>query len=757
MIERIYLTNHSHIDIGYTDHPEYLWPFYNRVIERAMDLIEATAKYPPEARFRYTCEVTAMVDHFLKTSSSSQVERFVKHEHAGNLDIGGMWFNFVPLLTRDEMEWTLDRVRDLRREYGFRITSAMNCDVNGLSWSWVDVLADAGIDGFSMGINEHRGRSPKRPNGFYWKGPQGRSILTWCGENYNWGRWYGIPQDLNLASKTLDHYIERLRNRDYSYPFIFLQTTGELNWGDNNWPNADLSDFVRAWNENPSSPKCEIITLTGFLKQLRPFVDPMKNVMEGDWSDWWAFGVGSMPEETSLLRQTQDKLSICRRLLKNLPSGSPYDAWRRRMDQAIRLCLLYQEHTFASDESQSRPFSAFTKGVIYRKATYVYDAATIAEELLQQMGKAFRDRMAAGFGQAVVHNPFDFRITSALALTHSYARPVPQNPPPVIPLEAARQIEDGFQTPQLSLPPGESTLVSPDVVEKIQWKEYTGEPILQNKSARLEFCRTTGTVRRWTDASGERELVNLDKQGLNGYVYEGVDDPAGWAATWNGFGRWTPEGWGRHGDPKILKRSVPTKILSVEQGRIYDETLLRFHLTAPGVNALTVTYRLEADGSGVEIVNALDLVHMSGPRSVYFTFAANLDNGKFWYDSGGIPTSGTSQIPGSCHDYVCVGRWLAVAGAKQAFLIMTPDVPLWHLGGFNYLQIKPHPPDASGGTHLISWPVNNHWEVNFPIHQERLTVRYRVRLLSGHYSGEDIHEEARRLSGTLCWFPPVRW
>ncbi len=49
-IDTIYICNHSHTDIGFTDYQDICFRQHTEFIEAALDLIEATADYPEEAR-----------------------------------------------------------------------------------------------------------------------------------------------------------------------------------------------------------------------------------------------------------------------------------------------------------------------------------------------------------------------------------------------------------------------------------------------------------------------------------------------------------------------------------------------------------------------------------------------------------------------------------------------------------------------------------------------------------------------------------
>ncbi len=53
---RIFIVQHSHTDMGYTDYPSRLAADHIDFIEDALRLCDLTDSYPDDARFRWTCE-----------------------------------------------------------------------------------------------------------------------------------------------------------------------------------------------------------------------------------------------------------------------------------------------------------------------------------------------------------------------------------------------------------------------------------------------------------------------------------------------------------------------------------------------------------------------------------------------------------------------------------------------------------------------------------------------------------------------------
>ena len=65
-INTVYLISHTHTDIGYTDHQDTVFRQHAEFIDQAIELCEATADYPEAAKYRWTCEVAAIAEHYLQ-------------------------------------------------------------------------------------------------------------------------------------------------------------------------------------------------------------------------------------------------------------------------------------------------------------------------------------------------------------------------------------------------------------------------------------------------------------------------------------------------------------------------------------------------------------------------------------------------------------------------------------------------------------------------------------------------------------------
>ena len=73
-IEKVYLANHSHTDLGFTDHQDVVFRQHVEFIDRAIELCEYTANYPEESQYRWVCEVTGITERWFAQAILSDLE-----------------------------------------------------------------------------------------------------------------------------------------------------------------------------------------------------------------------------------------------------------------------------------------------------------------------------------------------------------------------------------------------------------------------------------------------------------------------------------------------------------------------------------------------------------------------------------------------------------------------------------------------------------------------------------------------------------
>ena len=313
-IEVFYILNHSHTDIGFTDHQDLVFRQHAAFIDQALDLCERTADYPEEAQYRWTCEVTGTTERYLESATSAQLERFLKWHKLGRLDVGAMQYNFTPLLGVEQMYRSLLPIRRLRERWGLELNTAMQSDVNGIAWLYADLLLDMGIDFLSMSINPVRGGVPKPyPMAFWWEAPSQRRLLVWNGYHYLFGRSVLKLGDWRFAEREVAACVKRLESTEtYRFNFLFFQSTHPMRV-DNGPPDLVIADFVRKWNELGNSPRLQLVAHREFAKILNEQKAELP-IMRGEWMDWWCDGVGSTAYETAVARQSHQMLGMAETL-----------------------------------------------------------------------------------------------------------------------------------------------------------------------------------------------------------------------------------------------------------------------------------------------------------------------------------------------------------------------------------------------------------------------------------------------------------
>lgn len=389
MLEEILLVHHSHTDVGYTVDQPTLWDLQRRFLDTAVDLGDPDEEGP--SAFRWTVETTAPLLEWLETAPPERVARLQELEAAGHLEVTGMLANVTPLYGPAETVESLRPLRTLREEYGFDVRHAMNADVNGQNWPLADALLDAGVEGFSMAVNEHFGGAPlSRPDLFAWEAPSGRPLPTLNGFHYATGYQLGVGRDAEaFADEWWPRLCDHLDRVGWDHSVLPVQTYHPF--GDNAPAYDGFAPFVREWNArgdvaDGDLPRLRLATPADFWETVD--VDDLP-VYRGDWTDFWNFGAGSSARETAVNRESRRRLHAADALAAGLDGlGRPLSDRppARRSERAARAeawwnLALYDEHTWGADVSVAEPGSEDARAQWYQKAGYAYDARAHSQRL----------------------------------------------------------------------------------------------------------------------------------------------------------------------------------------------------------------------------------------------------------------------------------------------------------------------------------------------------------------------------------------
>lgn len=754
-IKTVYVINHSHTDIGFTDFQDVCFRQHEEFIDQALDLIEATADYPKEARYRWVCETTGPVERYFQHASPSQVERFRRWQQRGAIEIAGMQYNLTPLLNVEQMHRSLYAVRRLRTQYGLPIRSAMQDDVNGISWIFADLLPASGIDFLTLAVNPVRGRAPKpRPSAFWWEGPSGGRILVWNGYHYLFGRSIAGLGDWRYVDRLFPQLISKLENDfDYPYDFLCCEATHPTRV-DNGPPDSRLPEFVRRWNESGRVPRLVFTTVSEFGDFLREKHGETLPTWRGDWTDWWADGVASSAYETGLNRSTHELLSASEFMEAWLRASghTQWDATLRR--QLYETMTLYDEHTWGAFSSIAAPQSLFTKAQWNRKAGLAYTAAMGTHEALAKGANSLGDMWsekgpegvfnlgnltpeeaypASGFSELLVINTLPWSRSVMVEEPELRGGTAPAGmlemffPPdvpwggnrPRTPLRRVGGTVPGWGfafVPLSAVPRGEDLNGGPNLIE--------------NAHYRIRIDPDTGALAEWLDKESNHDFAGTYRSwGLGQLVYERVDAPDARDVLFKGdfsmeeFGVWGTQVPFRY----ATATSVKVHPAKIEHGCVS----IRADILAPGVRQASVTYSLSSNQKLLSIDWILDKEHQTDAEAVFIAFPFNLKKPQFRVDLNGIPcTPNQDQLPGTVRDWYPIQRWVDVSDGVHGATWVPLEAPLVQLGGITTgqwaAQLEPEGPT------LMSWALNNHWMVNFKASQGgKIPLRYRLTSHSG--------------------------
>ena len=749
-IKTVYICNHAHTDIGFTDHQELALRQHGEFVGQALDLIEATDDYPLAAQYRWTVETTGPFLKYLRQASRAEISRFRHWHEQGRIDIAAMQYNMTPLLNVEQMHRSLYPLRAIRDEFGFKVEAAMQDDVNGVSWLYADLLHDLGITFYTAAINPIRGARPKPfPGAFRWEGPSGKQVLAWNGYHYLFGRSQAGLGNWDLVDRLLPRWIDELEN-DPTYPFDFLycESTHPVRV-DNGPPDARMPDFVRRWNDERQNVQMSFITVSDFGQLLDRTYSSVIGTQRGDWTDHWADGVGSSAFEVGLNRAAHEIVGI----------GESLEAWRRSKGQSdwdssraagiYESMTLFDEHTWGAYSSVEAPHSLFSRAQWNRKAGFAYTAAMeghgsvakAANALVAPLGtkgpegifnlgnldpkEAFRP---SGIDEVLVFNtlPWERRVIVEEPEPRGGAAPVGMldtffnrrsswgGPRP---LPEIRRVAG-------TIPPmGYAFLDLKHGVRAADLKA-TGDTI-ENKHYRLKIDSRTGAIAEFFDkALGHDFAGKYQGWGPGEYVYETVDSPDDRLAIADiSFDK--PEFFTGHKDTP-WRRETATKV-TLDGAKIFEgRASITVHIEAPGVSAASVVYALDADTKCVVVDWSIDKLEHPEAEAVFVAFPFKLDAQNFMLDLNGIPAvPNDDQLDGAAKDWYPVGRWVDVSDDRRGVTLVPLDAPLVHLGGITTGKwnrtLRPETPT------IMSWALNNHWLVNFAASQSgRIPLRYRL-------------------------------
>lgn len=397
-IKTVYVVHHSHTDIGYTDLQERVIAIQVNYIKTVLSMM----RQPEYADFRWNCETLYCVEEFWKQASEDDRADFARFVKEGKIGISANYLNFNDLVNADVFGKRLAKWQDKLQPFGTKIHTAMAADVNGFSMGYRDAMIENGVEFFFTNVHCHHGMYPlyQNQNAFFWENASGQRLLVWNGEHYNLGNVLGLQpnhavnwmmrnrlgEDADAGTSfsdqlhtNLDKYLTECETEGYSYDFIVTAVSGVFS--DNAPPSAEIMETIRAYNEKYGQEvRVEMVSLQELYAAIAPKLTDAP-VYRGDWTDWWANGVGSTPYAVKHYKDADHRWQLANRL--DPDAEARYPALSETVQDNL---MLYAEHTWGHSSTITNPYDTMVLNLDMRKNSYASKAHEAASLICYKPG-----------------------------------------------------------------------------------------------------------------------------------------------------------------------------------------------------------------------------------------------------------------------------------------------------------------------------------------------------------------------------------
>jgi hypothetical protein len=794
---QVHLVHHSHLDIGYTDPQHLVLDHHLQYLDAVLDLAAATDDWPDAARFRWNVETTWPLERWLAVRPRAAREELLRRIREERIEVCALPYSMhTEAYSIDELARTLRFADSLRDEHGVEIVTAMQTDVPGAVPGLATLLAAAGIRYLAVAHNYagrsvpylHGGQELRRP--FWWRTAAGARVLVWMTDSphgiaYMEGNLLGLAESADVAEELLPEYLAALAEKPYPYsarhewlglmpgfevtrrPYAhdLLHLRVQSVIADNAPPSLGPAEVVRAWNDRWAAPELRLATNRDFFALAEARLGEELDEWEGDWTDWWADGIGSAARAVGANRRAQGAVRTAQTLHVLADRlGEDEHGWRAEAERTYEAMGLFDEHTWGAGNPWTDELERFDSGALQweRKLAFGDEAQDRAEALFgsgaERIAHVFATPTGAAASVLVVngagHPRADlvrvFVPASRVGNQWSLALVDPDGervPFVVEPQPHARFRPDGRWLSFLArdvpscgwarydLVPGEG----PEEVRR------GGEAVLENDVLRCELDVEQGVVASLVELAAGRELVDeTGAFGFNGYVYDRYTT----APRFNHLTGRVPEA----GRWLLGSRSLAGYGAVVDRTSSPVAEQLTVRLVADGCAFLESSYRLVHGVGRLDVANRLQKLPTDEKESVYFTFPFAFDAARVeWEITGGVAGAGQPRVPGSAPHMRAIRHWALLTDAEGAAAWASLEAPLVQLGNI-HLPYRPFPPTVPeaeiGEAAVVSWAMNNLWDTNFPSAQGGETVfRYAVAPAAGR-------ADAVALAGALA-SPPA--
>lgn len=343
MIRKVIKVLKPYTNVGYCALAGEMTEYYqNRLLPAQISFCKAAEKAGD------ACKWTDPAWIFLQSMQHASEECFAEGESLikkGQIGIQGFPFDVhTEFLGPEELNRMFCYARTAHLAYGVALPSAASMtDVFAYAFCMPGVLHQAGIR--FLHICESEAWMPlELPDLFWWEGPDGTRILTFCEKKKNGGR----------------------PSADWEYPVWLLVEQRDNPYNERWSEEQDLrEEKIRA---NMPDAKFIAGTLDDFYRELLCCDLTKLPVIKGDIADRWIAGVASYPAEVSQLRR--NRIKTCALEILAAVEGKQFT---ELLNQIYENALLFAEHAWGLDVKLTLGY-----GRSYDKQSFLKERADFA-------------------------------------------------------------------------------------------------------------------------------------------------------------------------------------------------------------------------------------------------------------------------------------------------------------------------------------------------------------------------------------------
>lgn len=750
-IKTVYVVHHSHTDIGYTDLQERVIAIQVNYIKTVLSMM----RQPEYADFRWNCETLYCVEEFWKQASEDDRADFARFVKEGKIGISANYLNFNDLVNADVFGKRLAKWQDKLQPFGTKIHTAMAADVNGFSMGYRDAMIENGVEFFFTNVHCHHGMYPlyQNQNAFFWENASGQRLLVWNGEHYNLGNVLGLQpnhavnwmmrnrlgEDADAGTSfsdqlhtNLDKYLTECETEGYSYDFIVTAVSGVFS--DNAPPSAEIMETIRAYNEKYGQEvRVEMVSLQELYAAIAPKLTDAP-VYRGDWTDWWANGVGSTPYAVKHYKDADHRWQLANRL--DPDAEARYPALSETVQDNL---MLYAEHTWGHSSTITNPYDTMVLNLDMRKNSYASKAHEAASLMLcsiaEKKGDMLRYYNTTGAMRAV-----GVSHTSQPQLIEFYIETLALEDVEV------RDLAGNLYTCQVSPHPRGRKISFIDTLSYGEEKEYI-------YTARHKAPETLNTRHCYMGAEEVRDIVNdydpvtyrLPYEVENKFfricykpgdgITSFVDKRTGTEMAGTAIPFFTPVyqrtplhqevPFSSYEERRALGRNIRGKHAETHIGKLMEITCmehgpvftqLRLHYSLAGTVKADVLLKLYEAIPRIDFTLELGKTISDEVESVFLSLDLNRPGNGTVLRKGAREAfrPGIDQLPGTCMEFYMSDDGAARLSPEGGVLIAARDVPMFYTGEMQHHPIRLCDGAAENNARpLYSWVMNNNWETNF--------------------------------------------